>query len=150
MAQYGVNYMGNVRQWKLDRSSYKYIREMQTVFCRMWFKSHGSTVSMTTGYGVDGWGIGVRVLVVLVFTFHIVRTSSVSYPASYPVGTGGSFPGVKASGTQSWQLTSNYCRGQENVDPYIHSPIRLHGVVCSYLSKGTTLPLLYSCNLEPG
>jgi hypothetical protein len=25
--------------------------------------------------------------------------------------------------------TSNYCRGQENVDLYIHSPIRLHGVV---------------------
>jgi hypothetical protein len=26
-------------------------------------------------------------------------------------------------------LTSNECRGQENVGLYIHSPIRLHGVV---------------------
>jgi hypothetical protein len=26
-------------------------------------------------------------------------------------------------------LTSNSCRGQENMDLYIHSPIRFHGVV---------------------
>jgi hypothetical protein len=30
------------------------------------------------------------------------------------------------------------------VDLYIHSPIRLHGVVLNYLSTGTTLPLPYS------
>jgi hypothetical protein len=29
---------------------------------------------------------------------------------------------------------------RENVDLYIHSPIRLHGVVLNYLSTGTTLP----------
>jgi hypothetical protein len=39
------------------------------------------------------------------------------------------FPGGKAAGAWSWPLTSNSCRGQENVDLYIHSPIRLHGVV---------------------
>jgi hypothetical protein len=29
----------------------------------------------------------------------------------------------------------------EKVDPYIHSPIRLHGVVLNWLSTGTALPL---------
>jgi hypothetical protein len=37
-------------------------------------------------------------------------------------------------------LTSNYCRGDENVYLHIHSPIRLHGVVLNELSTGTTLP----------
>jgi hypothetical protein len=37
-------------------------------------------------------------------------------------------------------LTSSQRRGQENVDRYIHSPIRLHGVVLISLSTGTTLP----------
>jgi hypothetical protein len=32
-------------------------------------------------------------------------------------------------------------RGEENVDLYIPSPIRLHGVLLNYLSTGTTLPL---------
>jgi hypothetical protein len=53
---------------------------------------------------------------------------------------GGSFPGGKAAGAWSWPLTSSYCRGQENVDLYVHSPIRLHGVVFNSLSTGTTLP----------
>jgi len=29
------------------------------------------------------------------------------------MGTGVSFPGVKAAGAWSWPLTSIYCRGQE-------------------------------------
>jgi hypothetical protein len=29
------------------------------------------------------------------FLFHSVQTSSGAHPASYPMGTGGSFPGVK-------------------------------------------------------
>jgi hypothetical protein len=57
------------------------------------------------------------------------------------MGTGSSFPGVKADGAWNWPLTSSWCRSQENVDLYIHSPIRLHGVVLNYLSTGTTLPL---------
>jgi hypothetical protein len=35
-------------------------------------------------------------------------------------------------------IFANWCRGKENVDIYIHSPIRLHGVVLSYLSTETT------------
>jgi hypothetical protein len=41
----------------------------------------------------------------------------------------GLFPGGKVADAWSWPLTSNYCRGQEYVDLYIHSSIRLHGVV---------------------
>jgi hypothetical protein len=31
--------------------------------------------------------------------------------------------------TNFLKLVSNYCQGQENVDLYIHTPIRLHGVI---------------------
>jgi hypothetical protein len=48
------------------------------------------------------------------------------------MGTGGSFPGGEAAVAWSWPLTFSQCRGQENVDLYIHSPIHLHG--------GTPLP----------
>jgi hypothetical protein len=37
-------------------------------------------------------------------------------------GYRGLFPGGKAAGAWSWPLTSNQCRGQQNVDLYIHSP----------------------------
>jgi hypothetical protein len=60
---------------------------------------------------------------------HVVQTGSGVHPTSYPMGTAGSFPSGKAARAWSWPLASNYCRGQENVDLYIHSPIRLHGVV---------------------
>jgi hypothetical protein len=63
---------------------------------------------------------------------HVVQTGSGVPPTSHPMGTGGSFPGGKAAGV--W-------RCEENVDLYIHSSIRLHGVVLNSLSTGTTLPL---------
>jgi hypothetical protein len=40
------------------------------------------------------------------------------------MGTGASFPGGEAAGTWSWPLTSIYCRGQECVELYLHSPSR--------------------------
>jgi hypothetical protein len=42
---------------------------------------------------------------------HVVQTGSGVHQTSYPMGTGG-----KAAGAWSWQLTSNYCRGQENME----------------------------------
>jgi hypothetical protein len=62
---------------------------------------------------------------------HHVQTSSGAHPASYPIGTRGSFPGSRAAGAWSWSLTSISCRGQECLELYFHSPIRLHGVVLS-------------------
>jgi hypothetical protein len=41
-----------------------------------------------------------------------VHNGSGAHPASYPVGTRGSFPGSKAARAWSWPLTSIQCRGQ--------------------------------------
>jgi hypothetical protein len=52
----------------------------------------------------------------------IAQTGSEVHQTSCPMVTGGSFPGGKAAGAWSWPLASNWSRGQENVDLYIHSP----------------------------
>jgi len=44
-----------------------------------------------------------------------VQNGSGAHPASYPMGTGGSFLGGKAAGAWSWPLASIWCRGQECV-----------------------------------
>jgi hypothetical protein len=54
--------------------------------------SHGSTVDIATGYGLDNRGAG-RVKIIL-----IVQIGSGAHSTSYPIGTGGSFPGSKAAG----------------------------------------------------
>jgi hypothetical protein len=51
---------------------------------------------------------------------HRVQTGSGAHPASYPMGTRGSFPGGKAAGAWIWPLTSIWCRGQECVEMYLH------------------------------
>jgi hypothetical protein len=38
---------------------------------------------------------------------HVVQIGSGAHPASYPMGTGNSFPGGKAAGAWSWPLTCN-------------------------------------------
>jgi hypothetical protein len=50
-----------------------------------------SGAGIATGYGLEAWGVGFRVPV---------------GSMSYPMGTGGSFPGGKAVGEWSWPLTS--------------------------------------------
>jgi hypothetical protein len=54
------------------------------------------------------------------------------------MGTGG-----KAVGVWSSPLSSNYCRRQENMYLYIHSPVRLYGVVLNYLNTRRNLPLRF-------
>jgi len=36
---------------------------------------------------------------------HRIQTASGAHPASYPMGTRGSFPGIKAARAWSWPLT---------------------------------------------
>jgi hypothetical protein len=61
--------------------------------------SRGSAVAITTGYGLDDRGAGVRVPVGQEFSLlHVVQTGSGAHPASYPMGTGGSFLASKAAG----------------------------------------------------
>jgi hypothetical protein len=55
---------------------------------------------------------------------HRVQTSSGVHPASYPMGTGSSFPGGKAARTWGWPLISIQCWGQEwwsytSTPPYV-------------------------------
>jgi hypothetical protein len=62
-------------------------------------KSRDSAVGVATGYGLSDKGVGVRVPVGQEFSLlHVVQTGSGDYPASSPMGTGGSFPGGKAGG----------------------------------------------------
>jgi hypothetical protein len=97
-----------------------------------------SIVGIATGYGLEDWGVGVWVPVGQEFSLlHVLQTGYGAHPASYPMGTGGSFPRGKAVGAWNWPLTSSW--GQENVDLCIHSPIHLHGIVLNYLSTGTNL-----------
>jgi hypothetical protein len=70
--------------------------------------SWDSAVSIATGCGLDDRGVGVRVPVGSEFSLlHIAQTSSGAHPASYPMGTWGSFSGGKAAGVWSWPLTSS-------------------------------------------
>jgi hypothetical protein len=58
-----------------------------------------SSDGIATGYWLDGRGVGVRVQVRVEFSpLHVVQTASGAHPASYPVGTGGSFPAFKVAG----------------------------------------------------
>jgi hypothetical protein len=70
----------------------KYISELNN------FRSRDSVVDIATGYRLDGRGVGVRVPVgSIIFSLHVVQTGSGVHPTSYPMGTGGTFPGVKAA-----------------------------------------------------
>jgi hypothetical protein len=50
-------------------------------------------------------------------------------------------PGIKRPGREA-DHSPPASRGQENMDLYTHSPIRLHGILFNLLSTGTTLPYL--------
>jgi hypothetical protein len=92
--------------------------------------SRDSIVGIATGYGLDDLGVGVRVPVGSKSFCSPRRPHRLWGPLSLlSTGHRGSFPGVKAAGAWSWPLNSSKCRGEENVDLYIHCPIRLHGVV---------------------
>jgi hypothetical protein len=63
------------------------------------FRYRISSVGIALGYGLDGRGFRVR-FPAGAWNFslhHLVQTDSGAHPASYPMGTGGSFPGVEAA-----------------------------------------------------
>jgi hypothetical protein len=53
-------------------------------------------VDIATGYGLDGRRVGVPVPVGSIIFSSLFRSDRL--PASYPMGTGGYFPGGKAAG----------------------------------------------------
>jgi hypothetical protein len=62
---------------------------------------------------------------------HCVKNGSGAHPASYPLGTRGSFPGVERPEREADHTLPSSAEVKECVEPYLHSPIRLHGVVLS-------------------
>jgi hypothetical protein len=60
-----------------------------------------------------------------------VQTGFMAHPTSYPIGTKGVFP-LMYNG-RGVKLTS-HLQDEENLDLYIHSPTRLHGVLLDKLS----------------
>jgi hypothetical protein len=62
---------------------------------------------------------------------HRVQNGSRAHTASYPLGTRGYFPGSKAAGREADHSTASSTEVKEWVELYLHSPIRLHGVVLS-------------------
>jgi hypothetical protein len=59
------------------------------------------------------------------FTPHLnVQTGSGAHPASYIMGTKGSFPGVKRPGREADHLPPSSAEVKECVELYFHSPIR--------------------------
>jgi hypothetical protein len=63
------------------------------------YKSHDSLVGIVLGYRLDSQGSRVQFLVGDGnFSLHVhIQNSSGAHPASYPMGTRGSFPGGKAA-----------------------------------------------------
>jgi hypothetical protein len=45
------------------------------------------------------------------------------------MSTGGSFPGVKRQGREAGHSPPTSAEVKKNVDLYIHSPLRFHGVM---------------------
>jgi hypothetical protein len=71
-------------------------------------KSRDSSVGIALGKGLDDRGSRVRFSAGAgnFSLHHRVQNGSGAHPASYPMGTRGSFPGGKAAGAWSWPLTS--------------------------------------------
>jgi hypothetical protein len=99
------------------------------------------------GYRLDDrWGGGVRVPAEAGnFSLnHRIHTASGTHPASYPVGSRGSFPGGKAVGAWSWPLTSS--AEVECVEVYLSSPSTLswRGVQLKQRNYFTLYPLPFN------
>jgi hypothetical protein len=106
-------------------------------------RRRGGSVGIVTGYGLYDWGV-IPSRERDFSLFHSFRTGSPSHPASYPIGTGGSFPRIKRPGREADHSPLASAEVKKNVDLYTHFLIRFHGVVLNNLSTRTTLPLPYT------
>jgi hypothetical protein len=62
-------------------------------------KSRDTTVSILTGYRMNGQGVRLRILMGQEFSLlPVVQTGFVAHPASYPMGIGGLFFWGKTAG----------------------------------------------------
>jgi hypothetical protein len=88
--------------------------------------------------------VGVRVPVgLIVFASPYSPYRLCGPPSLFTMGIGRSFPRDKVTGPWSWSFTSNWIQGQENVDLYIQSTIRLQGIVLTYAQGQLYIYLTY-------
>jgi hypothetical protein len=92
--------------------------------------SRDSAVGIATGYELDDGVAGGRVPVRAknILFRRPDRFSPFPSAAPYLMGTEGSFYVGKAGECEAHH-SPQQCRDQENMNLYIHSPIRLHGVL---------------------
>jgi hypothetical protein len=103
--------------------------------------SRDSVVGIATGYGLDNRGVWVWVPVGQEFSLlHVIQTGSEAHPASYQMGTGGSFPWEKRPGREADHSPPTSAEVKKTLI-YTSTLPCLHGVVLNLLSTGTTLPL---------
>jgi hypothetical protein len=90
-------------------------------------RSRDSAVGIATGYGLDDRGVGVRVLAgSRIFSSSRRPDRLWGPPILLSHGYRRLFSReVKGPGREAGHSPPSYCRGQENVAVYIHSPIRL-------------------------
>jgi len=93
-----------------------------------WQISYTSLFS-ALGYGLDDRGSRVRFPAGTGnFFHHRVQNGSGAHPASYPVGSRGSFPVGKAAWAWSWPLRAEVSNAWSSTSTL---PLHLHGVVLS-------------------
>jgi hypothetical protein len=87
-------------------------------------ESHGSSVGITLGYGLDDRGSRVRFPAgARNFSLHHrVQNGFGADPASYPTVIRGSFPGVKRPGREADHSLPSSEEVKECLELYLHSP----------------------------
>jgi hypothetical protein len=96
-----VKFLFDQRKFAFVRLTHKAISLFQNIFILRKKKSCDGSVGIALGYGLDDRGSRARFPAgaVKFSLYHRVKKCSGAHPASYPMGTRGSFPGGKAAGT---------------------------------------------------
>jgi hypothetical protein len=92
-------------------------------------ESHDSSVGTATFYGLDGRGTGFRVHAELRISASPYRPDRLCGPPKNPVGTGGSFPGVKRPGRESDHSPPTTAEVEETLVCTSAPPISLQCIV---------------------
>jgi hypothetical protein len=89
------------------------------------------SVGIALGYGLDDWDSKVRFPAGTenFSLHHRVQNVSGTHPASYRMGSRGSFLGGKTAGREADHSPPSSAEIKELVELYFHSPIRLYDVV---------------------
>jgi hypothetical protein len=90
----------------------------------VYYSCRDSSVGIALGYGLDDRGSRVRFPAGAGnFSLHYrVQNSSGAHPASYPIGTKGSFPAGEAAGREADHSPPPSTEVKECVELYLHSP----------------------------